>query len=237
MRLLLLSNSASEAGYLTHALDWIGDALGDAKTVAFVPYAAVTMRFDDYATRVRENLEPLGKQIISVHENDAPSRVVAQADAVLVGGGNTFHLLRLMARRGLLEAIRKTARQGKPYIGWSAGSNVACPTIQTTNDMPIVVPPSMEALDLVPFQINAHYTDALPPGHRGETRAERLAEYVTANKKSTVVALPEGTGLRVDGPRVRVLGSDSVRLFTAKGPVGGAETGGAYLSELIAARR
>ena len=237
MRLLLLSNSASDAGYLTHAVDWIGEALGDAKTVAFVPYAGVTIRYGDYADRVRENLAPLGLDIRSVHEDDAPSRVVSQADAVLVGGGNTFQLLRLMARRGLLEAIRRLVKQGKPYVGWSAGANVACPTIQTTNDMPVVVPPSMEALDLVPFQINAHYTDAVPTGHRGETRAERLAEYVALNPDSTVVALPEGTGLRVDGDRVRVLGSETARLFSSKSPAGGTATGGAYLSELVAARR
>lgn len=237
MELLLLSNSASDAGYLVHSLDWIGEALGDAKSVAFVPYAGVTISYDDYAARVRENLAPLDLDIRSVHEDDAPSRAVAHADAVLVGGGNTFQLLRLMYRRGLIEAIRKTVRQGRPYIGWSAGSNVACPTIQTTNDMPIVVPPTMEGMDLVPFQINAHYTDAVPAGHRGETRAERLAEYIAANPDDSIVGLPEGTGLRIRGDRVDVLGEEAVRLFTRNGPEAGAETSGAYLSELIASRR
>ena len=237
MQLLLLSNSASDAGYLVHALDWIREALGDAKTVAFVPYAGVTIRYNDYTDRVRENLAPLGLDIRSVHEADSPSRAVSQADAVLVGGGNTFQLLRLMYRRGLIEAIRKHVRQGCAYVGWSAGANVACPTIQTTNDMPVVVPPQMEAMALVPFQINAHYTDALPEGHRGETRAERLAEYVALNPDSPVVGMPEGTGLRVDGERVRVLGEPGVRLFTKNGPAQGSETSGAYLGELIAARR
>lgn len=237
MRLLLLSNSASDAGYLVHALDWIRETLGDARTVAFVPYAGVTISYDDYADRVRENLAPLGLDIRSVHEDDAPARAASQADAVLVGGGNTFQLLRLMYRRGLIEAIRKSVRQGKPYVGWSAGANVACPTIQTTNDMPIVVPPSMEGMGLVPFQINAHYTDAVPAGHRGETRAERIAEYVAANPDDLVVGMPEGTGLRVQGTRVSVLGTPPVRLFTRNGPASGAETSGAYLSELVASRR
>jgi dipeptidase E len=218
MRLLLLSNSSSpDQPYLAHARDWIDAALGDARHVVFIPYAAVTVSYDEYAARVRE---ALGRDIRSVHEADAPPREVHAADAVLVGGGNTFHLLRLLYRRGLIEPLRRHARAGKPFVGWSAGSNVAGPTIRTTNDMPIVEPPSLDALGLVPVQINPHYTDALPPGHQGETRAQRLAEFVAVNPGLPVLALPEGTALRVDGARREVLGAPPARVFAPDAPLG-----------------
>jgi dipeptidase E len=132
----------------------------------------------------------------------------------MVGGGNTFHLLRGMYEKGLVEAIRGRVLTGvASYIGWSAGSNVACPTIRTTNDMPIVEPPTLDALGLVPFQINPHYTDARLEGHRGETRDDRLAEFVHANPGVRVVGLREGTMLRVEGGRVALVGERGPRLF------------------------
>lgn len=219
MTALLLSNSSSDAGYLTHARGWIADALGDARRVAFVPYAAVTVSYDDYTRRVADALDGLGLAIEGVHTADDPARAVRAADAVFVGGGNTFHLLREVYRVGLVDAIRQRAAEGAPYVGWSAGANLAGPTICTTNDMPIVEPPSFEALGLVPVQINPHYTDAHPPGHRGETRAERLAEFVAANPDAPVVGLPEGTAVRVAGS-VEVLGAGAVRVFDGRSPAG-----------------
>ena len=219
MALLLLSNSASADGYLVHALDWMAETLDGARHVSFVPYAAVTISFDAYADRVREALAPLDVRVTSVHEAESAAAVIASSDAVLVGGGNTFHLLRLLYRHGLIDAVRKAVRGGTPFVGWSAGSNVAGPTICTTNDMPIVEPPSFEALGLVPFQINPHYTDAHPPGHRGETRAERLAEFVACHA-TPVVALPEGTALRVDDGAVTHLGDAPAHLFTRDTPAG-----------------
>ncbi len=220
MPLLLLSNStAPDGAYLAHALGWIEALLGGARRLAFVPYAGVVVSHSDNTERVRQALRPLGVTVASVHEATSPAQAVAEAEAVLVGGGNTFALLERMHRLGLLGAIRTAVASGAPFVGWSAGANVAGPTIRTTNDMPIVEPPSFEALGLVPFQINPHYTDAHPPGHRGETRAERLAEYVARNE-TPVVGLPEGTALRVDGNARTLLGDAPARLFSRETPHG-----------------
>lgn len=225
--LLLLSNSTSPGHpYLAHARDWIAEALADARRVAFVPYAAVTFSYDDYAARVRDALDGLGLTIVGVHEHDRPAEAVAEADAVMVGGGNTFHLLRACHRLGLLDAIRQRVEGGAPYVGWSAGANLACPSIRTTNDMPIVEPPTLDALGLVPVQINPHYTDAHPPGHQGETRAQRLAEFVAANPRTPVVGLPEGTALRVTPSGATVFGEGDVRIFDARSPEGRAASAG-----------
>ena len=207
MRLLLLSNSTSPGrSYLEHAVPWLSEFLEDAQRVAFVPYAGVTVTWDDYANKVRGALAPLGIELVSVHEVASPPDALEGADAVLVGGGNTFHLLREMYRTGLVEVLRQRVLEGMPFVGWSAGSNVACPTIRTTNDMPIVEPPSFEALGFVPFQINPHYTDAHPDGHQGETRAQRLAEFVAATPEVPVIGLPEGTALRIEDRQLDILG-------------------------------
>ena len=212
MRLLLLSNSTSPGrSYLTHAVPWLGEFLDGAQRVAFVPYAGVTVSWDDYAAKVRDALAPLGSELVSVHETASPLEALEAADTVLVGGGNTFHLLREMYTTELVDAIRQRVQDGMPFVGWSAGSNVACPTIRTTNDMPIVEPPSFDALGFVPFQINPHYTDAHPDGHQGETRAQRLAEFVTANPDVPVIGLPEGTALRIDGRQLDLLGGTALR--------------------------
>jgi dipeptidase E len=218
VRLLLLSNSSSDAGYLVHAHPWITEALGGARRVLFVPFAGVTLGWDAYAARVREALAPLGVEVVSAHEAGDAAAAVGEADAFAVGGGNTFALLRELYARDLLGPIRERASAGVPYVGWSAGANVACPTIRTTNDMPVVEPPSLDALGLVPFQINPHYTDAHPPGHRGETRAERLAEFVALNPHVPVVGLPEGTALRVGPLSVERLGPGPVHLFERDAP-------------------
>jgi len=221
MRLLLLSNSTSPGrSYLDHAIPWLGEFLDGARRVAFVPYAGVTVGWDDYAAKVREALAPLGIELVSVHEAASPLEVLDGADAVLVGGGNTFHLLREMYTVGLVDAIRQRVASGMPFVGWSAGSNVACPTIRTTNDMPIVEPPSFDALGFVPFQINPHYTDAHPDGHQGETRAQRLAEFVTANPEVPVAGLPEGTALHIEGDTLRLLGNGQALLFVPDAPEG-----------------
>ena len=212
MRLLLLSNSTSDQGYLVHAADWLHAFLGEAVgRVLFVPYAGVTITWDDYAERVRAALP--GYDLDAIHEAGDPVRAVAEAEAVFVGGGNTFRLVERLHSLGLMEAIRARVRAGAPYVGWSAGANVAGPTLRTTNDMPVIEPPSFETLGLVPFQINPHYTDAHPPGHRGETRAERLAEFTALNPEVRVVGMPEGTALRREGDRLTRLGPHALRLF------------------------
>ncbi len=215
-RLLLLSNSRDPAGrYLAHCRDALATHLEGAGEVAFVPYAGVTVTWDAYAARVAAALDPLGVRVRPVHADRDPAAVVRGAGAVAVGGGNTFHLLAHLYRHGLLDAIRARAAEGTPYLGWSAGSVVACPTLRTTNDMPIVEPPSFAALGLVGVQINAHYTDAHPPGFQGETRAERLAEFVAANPDVAVVGLPEGSWLEARGAALTLGGPHAAPVFRA----------------------
>ncbi len=199
-RLLLLSNSRDAGGrYLGHAQEIIREFLGDrVGTVLFVPFATVIGSFDAAAARARAVFREMGYELVSVHEAADPVAAVERAEGIVIAGGNTFHLLRALAGRGLLEAIRARVDSGVPYIGWSAGAVVACPTIATTNDMPIVEPGSFRALGLVPFQINPHYTDFHPPGHQGETRAERIAELLAVDPQCVVVGLREGSLLRVE---------------------------------------
>ena len=215
MRLLLLSNSTNAGqAYLEHARPWLSGFLGDGvRRVLFVPYAGVTVSYDDYAGKVRETFAALGYDLDSIHSAPDPVAAVHNAEAIAVGGGNTFRLLEQFAVQGLLEPIRERVLSGMPFMGWSAGSNVAGPSIRTTNDMPIVEPPSFDALSLVPFQINPHYTDAHPPGHQGETRADRLAEFVELNRDAVVAAMPEGTALRFENGRVEWLGDRQLRIF------------------------
>ena len=236
MHLLLLSNSSSDAGYLTHALPWLRETLAGVERAAFIPYAGVTVGWDDYAAKVREALADLDVEIVSVHEVDNPTGLVSEAGAILVGGGNTFQLLRETYRVGLVELVRQRVRAGVPYVGWSAGSNLACPTIMTTNDMPVAEPPTFAAFGLVPFQINPHFTDAHPPGHRGETRRQRLAEFVAANPEMPVVGLPEGTALRVADGAMELLGASGAVVFDPSSPEG-RDVAGADLAKSWAARR
>ena len=171
------------------------------------------MPWDQYEALFAGAMRGLGYRVESVHRDSDPVAMVRAADAIAVGGGNTFHLLREMYRSGALEAIRERAMAGVPYLGWSAGSVVACPTIRTTNDMPIVEPPSLDSLGLVPFQINAHYNEWHPEGFQGETRMQRLAEFCAANPGVYVVGLPEGGMLRVKGERVELLGGVGAKVF------------------------
>ena len=206
-RLLLLSNSTLPGEpFLGWPAEHIRDFLGSPKRVAFVPYAAVTFGHDEYTERVAGVFKTLGHEVYGLHAAEDPVKALEGADAVAVGGGNTFQLLRTLYTTGLLRAIRKRVRNGLPYIGWSAGSNVACPTVMTTNDMPICEPPSLHALHVVGFQINPHYTAATLEGHGGESRDQRLAEYLELNRDMTVAGLPEGSLLRVVGPQVTLEG-------------------------------
>jgi dipeptidase E len=213
-RLLLLSNSTNLGEpFLSYPLEQIREFLGDHTRIAFVPYAAVRITFEDYVKRVRERLQEIGVHVTGVHESNSPVDVVRGADAIMVGGGNTFHLLTHLYRHELIDAIREKVRGGAPYIGWSAGSNVACPTIKTTNDMPIVQPPSFEALNLVSFQLNPHYTDGRIPNLNGESRDDRLLEFLEVNPGIRVVGLREGTMLRVEDPSIRLIGPHLAKVF------------------------
>jgi dipeptidase E len=214
-RLLLLSNSKNFGqGYLEHAEAHIKAFLGaQVRRVLFIPFAAVRYTFDDFAASVGERFRQFGYDLDSIHASEDARRAVHTAEAIVVGGGNTFHLLHHLYWHDLLAPIRERVGAGVPYIGWSAGSNVACPTIKTTNDMPIIEPPSFDALALVPFQINPHYLDAHPEGHQGETREERLLEFIEVNHNCYVVGLREGSLLRVEGGQIRLIGDKPVRIF------------------------
>ncbi len=200
--------------YLGHAQDPMREFLGTAPlTVLFVPYAAVRFGYDEYAAKVRPVLEEIGHRLISIH--DAPDAIAAvlEAEAIAVGGGNTFHLVRELQEMEMLGPIRERVLEGTPFIGWSAGSNIACPTLRTTNDMPIVEPRSFRCLDLIPFQINPHYLDAHPDGHMGETREERIQEFLAVEPDRYVVGLREGSTLRVEGDGIQLLGENPMRVF------------------------
>ncbi len=212
-RLLLISNSTQHGGdYLEHCAPAIKEFLGTAvRRVLFVPFAVVDQT--GYAGATRERFERMGYGLDSAHDALDPVAAVRAAEAIFVGGGNTFRLLDALYAKGLLGPIKERVAAGMPYLGASAGSNVACVTLKTTNDMPIVQPPSFEALGLVPFNINPHYLDPDPAStHQGETREKQIAEFHEANT-SPVVGLREGAMLRVEGPTMRLLGMNGARLF------------------------
>ncbi len=212
-RLLLISNSYSHGGgYLEHCAGDVADFLGDAvDRVLFVPFALTDQ--DAYAATAREGFARIGKTLDSLHEAPDPLAAVEAAPSIFVGGGNTFRLLRRLYQLELLAPIRRRVEAGMPYMGASAGSNVACPTIRTTNDMPIVEPPSFDALGLVPFQINPHYLDPDPTStHQGETREQRIREFHEENDR-VVFSLREGALLWVEGSRITLRGSTGGRIF------------------------
>ncbi len=216
MNLLLLSNSSSDAGYLVHALPDIRELIASLPAGApavFVPYAGVTRDWDDYTTLVVSALADTGLDIQGLHRAADPAAALEQAAVIIVGGGNTFNLLGQLRRQGLLSVVARRVREGAAYLGWSAGSNLACPSICTTNDMPITDPEGFDALGLLSFQINPHYTNAHPPGHRGETRAQRLAEFCTLNPTMPVLGLPEGAALRVRDAAIALVGPHDATLF------------------------
>jgi dipeptidase E len=212
-RLLLLSTSSVfGTGFLEHAFAELRDFLGPINRVLFVPYAVADRQ--GYAARARSAFETLGYALDSIHEAASPRAAVTAAEAVFVGGGNTFRLLKTLYDEDLLTMIhRRVLEGGLLYSGASAGSNVAAPTIKTTNDMPIVEPPSLRALGLVSFQINPHYLDPDPGSrHMGETRETRLREFHEEND-TPVIGLREGAMLRVEGESVDLRGQAGARLF------------------------
>jgi dipeptidase E len=212
MQLLLISSSTVHGGgYLDHAETEIRDFLGEVKRVLFVPYAL--QDHNAYAASVQQRFAKMGYELASIHTATNPAQVVKYADAIFIGGGNTFRLLKALYDHDLLEPIRRRVSEGMPYIGSSAGSNVAAPTIRTTNDMPIVEPPSFDALNLIWFQINPHYLDADPNStHMGETREQRLLQYLEENS-TPVAAIREGAMLRIENGVTMLKGSSGARIF------------------------
>lgn len=215
MKLLLLSNSTNPGeSYLGYPKQSVKSFLGDKPlNIVFVPYAAVTFSYDEYVAKVNGSLNEVGLSVKGIHTFDNPQEALQNADAVMVGGGNTWKLTRTLQENGLIDIIRTKVLGGTPYIGWSAGSNVACPTLRTTNDMPIVEPLSFETLNLIPFQINPHYLDDNPLNHGGETREMRIAEFIIQNPDIYVVGLRESTILHLEDGKLSLIGERTARIF------------------------
>ncbi|GAA0346130.1 dipeptidase PepE [Bowmanella denitrificans] len=205
MKLLMLSSSREgQHDYLQTARATIMSHLNGIQELLFVPFAGVTLNWDDYVQKVQQALPDIRVQ--GIHQYADAKQAVEQAKAIAVGGGNTFNLLNQLYRLELLDVIRDKVAAGMPYIGWSAGSNICGDSIRTTNDMPIIEPPSFSALKLVPFQINPHYTDYQHPGHNGETRGQRLAEFMALNPQMPVIAIREGSALVRLGDKLTLQG-------------------------------
>lgn len=222
-RLLLISNSTNYGeDYLEWPRPYISDFLSKTgvKRVLFVPYAGVALSekgledsYDAYEERVNGVFNELGFEVYSIHREKDPVQSVKDALAIAVGGGNTFHLAYVLHKLKLIKVIKEAVENGLPYMGWSAGANMACPTMRTTNDMPIIEPESLDCLNLINFQINPHFLDANVEGHGGETREQRLEEFMVINSNIYVAGLREGTLLSVDGDSMELMGNRPMRLL------------------------
>ena len=230
-KLLLISNSTVYGRrYLDHAEEQIRELIPEQSRVAFVPFALQDRRA--YATKAQERLRQMGYSLTSVHDVSNMPRAIMTADAIFVGGGNTFRLLKALYDHNLIEAIRHSVAGGTPYVGSSAGAIVAGLSLKTTKDMPVVQPPSFDALGLVPFQISPHYLDPDPSSkHMGETQEERILQFLEENE-APVVGLREGSMLRVDGSAVTLKGPHTARIFRRDQPIIEASFG-SDLSELL----
>lgn len=229
MKLLLISNSTNAGEtYLGWPRQHIADFLqeNDVKKVLFVPFAGVNLSdkgleasYDVYEEKVAKVYKELGVELVSIHHSADPVAAVEAAEAIAVGGGNTFHLVGIMQKLGIMDALREKIQAGMPYMGWSAGSNVACPTLCTTNDMPIWEPVSFETIHVIPFQINPHYLDAHAQGHAGETREQRILEYIAVNQDMYVAGLRESCYLKIDGENLTLGGNRPLRVFKHGQPI------------------
>ncbi|NOU48252.1 MAG: dipeptidase PepE [Bacteroidales bacterium] len=223
MKLLLLSNSTNAGeSYLGWTKSFINEFLqrNTIKNVLFIPYAGVNLSdesiaksYDLYEEKVRGVFNEFGVELVSIHHVVDPNEAVRNAKCIAVGGGNTFHLVAEMHRTGIMQSIREKVIGGTPFMGWSAGANVACPTLRTTNDMPIIQPESFDCLNLIPFQINPHYLDANPAGHGGETRQQRIEEFLAVNRDIVVVGLREASLIEIDGTKSQLKGHRDMRFF------------------------
>ncbi len=216
-QLLLISNSTIPG---EPYLGWCKAMINDffvkrgIKTALFIPYAGVSMTYDQYLAKVAPVMNEMNVQITSIHQCNNPVDAVETAECIIVGGGSTWHLLHEVQRLKLVEPIRKKIQEGIPYMGWSAGSNLCCPTIKTTNDMPIIEPESFNALNVIPFQINPHYLDAHVAGHGGETREDRIKEFMVVNADMYVAGLREATALLVEEDNMSLIGREKdMRVF------------------------
>lgn len=215
MRLLLFGNSTNTGEeYLSYTLPYIDSFLqGVERKALFIPYAGISPGFDPYFKMVEKQLNLVSVQLSSVHQFSDKKQAVKEAQVIITGGGNTFCLLKSLQDENLIETIREKLQSGTSYIGWSAGSNLACPTIRTTNDMPVVQPENFNALNLISFQINPHYTDYKQADHAGETREMRINEFILMNRELYVTGLREGTLLQIIDNKIELMGDKPCRIF------------------------
>jgi dipeptidase E len=204
-RILMLSSSRAETeDYLQHAIPMLNKHLKEIKELLFIPFAGVSIGWDDYTAKVQDALADY--QVKGIHQFSNVHQALENAQAILVGGGNTFNLLNELYQQDLLGAVKNQVHNGTPYVGWSAGTNICGNSIRTTNDMPIVQPPSFDALNFLPFQLNPHYSDYQAPGHNGETRAQRIEEFCILNPEMPVIGIREGCALLLQGGKLVLKG-------------------------------
>ncbi|WP_103570390.1 dipeptidase PepE [Campylobacter concisus] len=211
--LLISASSYQDTGYLRHCKNWVKDFLGESgkEEILFIPYAGVRRSNDEYEQKVIDRLK--NKNIKSIHHYEDKISAIKNANSIAVGGGNTFMLLYTLYKLNLIEPIKEAVANGTKYFGWSAGANIAGKTMMTTNDMPIIMPKSFESLNIFPYQINPHFISGKLAGHNGESREERLEEFLIANPKDTIYALPEGTALLIGGDEAEVIGHSEILKF------------------------
>ena len=219
MQLLLLSNSTNYGeSYMQWCKSTIASFVKDnSQNIVFISYAAASFPFTEYSDKVNEALQEVNLQVKGIESFENPKEAILNASAIFVGGGNTFHLIKLLQDNNLVDAIREKVLKGTPYVGWSAGSNIASPSICTTNDMPIVEPQSFNALNLIPLQINPHYTEETLPNHGGETRKQRLQEFLFVNRKSKVVCIPEAAYLTLNNGKLSYSGKSKGKILSFDG--------------------
>ena len=211
--LLISASSYQDTGYLRHCKNWVKDFLGESgkEEILFIPYAGVRRTNDEYEQKVIDRLK--NKNIKSIHHYEDKISAIKNASSIAVGGGNTFMLLYTLYKLNLVEPIKEAVANGTKYFGWSAGANIAGKTMMTTNDMPIIMPKSFDSLNIFPYQINPHFISGKLAGHNGESREERLEEFLIANPKDTIYALPEGTALLIKGSEAEVIGHSEILKF------------------------
>ena len=211
--LLISASSYQDTGYLRHCKNWVKDFLGESgkEEILFIPYAGVRRSNDEYEQKVIDRLK--NKNIKSIHHYEDKISAIKNANSIAVGGGNTFMLLYTLYKLNLVEPIKEAVANGAKYFGWSAGANIAGKTMMTTNDMPIIMPKSFDSLNIFPYQINPHFISGKLAGHNGESREERLEEFLIANPKDTIYALPEGTALLIADNEVEVIGYSEILKF------------------------
>ena len=211
--LLISASSYQDTGYLRHCKNWVKDFLGESgkEEILFIPYAGVRRSNDEYEQKVIDRLK--NKNIKSIHHYEDKISAIKNASSIAVGGGNTFMLLYTLYKLNLIEPIKEAVANGTKYFGWSAGANIAGKTMMTTNDMPIIMPKSFDSLNIFPYQINPHFISGTLAGHNGESREERLEEFLIANPKETIYALPEGTALLIENSEAEVIGHSEILKF------------------------